>query len=124
MTKALVHWTQMNAPVTSSERISFLTACQREFQATKTAAHVCGTLAPCPAGSSSPRDPSASTFLAMDNDATPVMHPRCHTCRASAFRATIANPFSDWALVLCPVCESSIAPQLCQDTSAHSHAPP
>ena len=96
-------WAQLKTPITAEQRITFLDACQRHFEVVRVVGPVSGALRaaaepPCAAPA------SASFFTSLDDVPTPTLSPRCVVCAQPATAALISNPFSDWAVVLCPMC--------------------
>ena len=97
----------MKPPSTAQQRIAFLDACQREFETIRVVGPVSERLlvrGPSPGQGES--DAASTTYTALDDAPTPVpSRSRCTACGASPpSRATTANPFADWNVMLCPSC--------------------
>lgn len=100
-TKPVVTWSQLKSPTNAEQRIAFLDACQRQFETVRAVGPVSGALlvGPPVAGA------APSSFTALDNVSTPVGSALCALCaRGASESGLVANPFSDWVVVLCPAC--------------------
>ena len=98
MVRRDVTWSQMQVG-TAEKRIAFFAACQRVFETVRSVGPVS-----CQLDAAASDAPPRSRLAALDDVPTPVATTACVACAAPTTEAVVANPFSDWVVVLCPAC--------------------